>query len=149
MLVRDMETNELDVVINLFNYYKDDVRINDDNWNSDNLLKTIKEYCIRPHLYFKVAFQATRPVGVIGGFVANDIVESETTGTIQFLFLLPEYRTQEYYKTLVGGFEEWARDCGATKLRAIDIGYNLDRLNEVYDLLGYSPVRFSLMTKEL
>ena len=90
-----------------------------------------------------------RPVGLVGGFLSPDPVERELTATIQFLYLIPEHNQSQNYQMLTDEFESWAKQCGAGAVRAIDIGQNTNRLNDIYDQLGYDPVRVSIMNKEI
>jgi len=149
MIIRSMEPREIDLVINLFNYYKDDAGISDDRYDQDRVLRTVREYNIRPNLFFRVAFNGQRPIGIIGGFISQDPIETETTATIQFNYLLDEFATVENYAELIAVFQEWAQQLGITQMRAIDIGQNISRLNDVYDTLGFDPVKVMIMNKEI
>ena len=149
MNLRSMRPEEIDSVIILFQYYRESVGISDDKYDENRLLETIREYCIRPMLFFKVAFQGQRPIGLVGGFLSQDPIESELNATIQFLYLLPEHESLSNYSILVDAFEAWAIECGARAVRAIDIGYKLDRLSDIYDQLGFGPIRLAVMNKEL
>lgn len=147
IIVRPMEAREIDAVINLFHYYIQDADI--EEFDEDRLLRTLREYNIRPNLFFRIATVGTRPVGVIGGFLSEDPVEREMAATIQFLYLLPEYHSQDNYENLISEFTQWARTHGADKIRAIDIGQKIDRLNSVYESLDFQPVRITIMNKEI
>jgi hypothetical protein len=149
MFIRPMETHEIDVIINLFNYYKDDAQIAEDKYSENRVLATLREYTIRPHLYFRIALNGQRPIGVIGGFLSEDPVDTDLTATIQFNYLLPEFATVSNYGMMVEEFTCWAEACNATAIRAIDIGNNPNRLQDVYDELGFNPIRISIMNKEL
>ena len=46
-------------------------------------------------------------------------------------------------------FESGATECQAQQIRVIDIGHSLNRLHDIYDQLGYAPVRLSIMNKEI
>jgi hypothetical protein len=90
-----------------------------------------------------------RPVGLIGGFLSQDPVENQVTATIQFLYLIEEFAEISNYEMLIDQFTAWSQQFKVTQIRAIDIGYRIDRLNDVYDELGFSPVRVSIMNKEI
>jgi hypothetical protein len=149
MIIRPMQTNEIDLIINLFNYYRDEADIQEDRYSHDRVLHTIREYNIRPNLFFRVAYNGLRPVGIIGGFLSEDPVESQVTATIQFNYLIPEYATVENYAEIIGSFQAWAKQFKVTAIRAIDIGQNYNRLSDVYDTLGFDPVRITVMNKEI
>ena len=149
MIIREMLPRELDSVLTLFNYYCEAAAITDDRYDQDRARETVREYCIRPNLFFRIAVNGQRPVGLIGGFISQDPVESQVTATIQFLYLIPEFADIRTYQNLVDEFTTWSSQFKVTQVRAIDIGNKLDRLNDVYDELGFSPVRVSIMNKEI
>ena len=149
MIIREMLPRELDSVLNLFNYYADDAGITDETFDADRLRHTVREYCIRPNLFFRVCYNGQRPVGVIGGFLSDDPVERTISATIQFHYLLPECADINNYQQMIDAFESWATECQAQQIRVIDIGHRLNRLHDIYDQLGYAPVRLSIMNKEI
>lgn len=149
MIIREMETRELDSVLILFEYYRQAADISEERYDQDKVLKTIKEYCIRPNLFLRVAYIGLRPVGVIGGFLSEDPVDTEITATIQFNYLIDEYATIENYQLLIEAFQEWSQQFKVEQIRAIDIGNKINRLQSVYDQLGFNPVRVSIMNKEI
>lgn len=149
MIIRPMETREIDLVITLFNYYRVEADISDESYDENRVLNTIREYNIRPNLFFRVAYNGTRPIGVIGGFLSEDAIELEVTATIQFNYLIPEFATVDNYGQLVDEFETWARQFKCTQIRAIDIGKNLTRLNKIYDQLEFDPIKVTIMNKEI
>lgn len=149
MIIREMETRELDSVLILFEYYRQAADISEERYDQDKVLKTIKEYCIRPNLFLRVAYIGLRPVGVIGGFLSEDPVDTEVTATIQFNYLIDEYATIENYQQLIEAFQEWSQQFKVEQIRAIDIGNKINRLQSVYDQLGFNPVRVSIMNKEI
>lgn len=91
MIIREMLPKEIDVVLSLMRRYADEVNIDDAAWDLDRARHTVREYVIRPNLFFRVACQGLRPVGVIGGFLSEDPVESVITATIQFHYLIEEF----------------------------------------------------------
>jgi len=149
MIIRAMEPRELDSVLTLFNYYCEAADITEDKYDQDRARETVREYCIRPNLFFRIALNGQRPVGMIGGFLSQDPVETQVTATIQFLYLIPEFADINNYQNLVDEFTTWSQQFKVTQVRAIDIGYRMDRLRDVYDELGFSPVRVSIMNKEI
>lgn len=149
MIIRTMETRELDSVLILFEYYRQAADISEERYDQDKVLKTIKEYCIRPNLFLRVAYMGLRPIGVIGGFLSEDPVDTEITATIQFNYLIDEYATIENYQQLIEAFQEWSQQFKVEQIRAIDIGNKINRLQSVYDQLGFNPVRVSIMNKEI
>jgi hypothetical protein len=53
MIIRAMEPRELDVVLNLFNYYCEDAAISEEQYDQDRARETVREYCIRPNLFLE------------------------------------------------------------------------------------------------
>lgn len=144
-----MEEREIDSVITLFEYYREEAGIDELNYDENKVLKTVREYNIRPNLFFRVAFNGLRPVGLIGGFLSEDPIESEITATIQFNYLIPEFNSVDNYAEMIAEFQNWAKALGVKQMRALDIGNNITRLNDVYDILGFNPVRIAIMNKEI
>lgn len=147
MIIREMLPREIDGVITLFNYYRDAVDIDPDRYDENRVIMTVREYNIRHNLCFRVAFNGQRPVGVIGGFLSEDPVESEVTATVQFCFLLDEFATVDNYRSLLDEFESWSSQFNVSAIRCIDIGRNPNRLKTVYDQLGFDPIRIDIMNK--
>lgn len=144
-----MRPEEIDSVLILFEYYRQAADIDDDRYDQDRVLNTVREYCIRDNLFFRIALDNSRPVGLIGGFLSPDPVENEITATIQFLFLVNGYDSIDGYGMLVDQFTDWAKQCGATAVRAIDIGRDSQRLSDIYQQLGYRSVKVNIMNKEI
>jgi hypothetical protein len=142
-----MEPREIDSVITLFNYYCEAVDIPDDKYDGNRLLSTLREYAIRPHLFLRIAYNGQRPIGVIGGFLAEDPVDTDFTANIQFCYLLPEFESG--YPELIDTFMDWAKACKVTAVRAIDIGNNYERLRDVYESLDFEIKRINIMNKEI
>lgn len=142
-----MDTREIDLVVNLFNYYIEEAEVK--NYDENQCLRTLREYNIRPNLFFRVAFDGLRPIGIIGGFLSEDPIESELSATVQFCYLLKDWATVENYGMLLEEFQRWAQAYSAKNIRAIDIGSKLDRLQSVYEDLGFDPIRISIMNKEI
>lgn len=149
LIIRPMEPREIDSVLTLFEYYRSEADITEEKYSQDRVLRTVKEYNIRPNLFFRVAYAGLRPVGLIGGFLSEDPVEDEITATIQFNYIIPEYATVDNYSALIDAFTQWSQSFSVSQVRALDIGNKFNRLQSVYDQLDFNPVRISIMNKEL
>lgn len=149
MIIRSMQTHEIDSVVTLFDYYREAAQIDDDHYDENRVIQTVREYCIRPNLFFRLALNGQRPVGVVGGFLSEDPIDTEITATIQFLYLIPEFATVTNYDLMIKEFESWAEQFKVTAIRAIDIGRNPNRLSDVYAELEFDPIKVSIMNKEL
>jgi hypothetical protein len=144
-----MEPNEIDGVITLFNYYREAAAIPDDKYDENRLLTTLREYAIRSQLFLRIAYNGQRPIGIIGGFLSEDPVDTDFTANIQFCYLIPEFDNFDNYKELISVFTEWATACKVSAIRAIDIGSNYERLREVYERLDFDVIKINIMNKEI
>ena len=149
MIIRELDPKDIDAVIIMFNYYRDAADIPEDRYDENRVLATLREYAIKPNLFLRVAYVGRRAVGIIGGFLSQDPIDTEVTATIQFNFLIAEYHTVDNYAEMIGSFQQWAQQFKVTQIRALDIGNNINRLDDVYDVLGFDPVRISIMNKEI
>lgn len=149
MIIRKMLPEEIEHIVILFNYYRDEVGISDETYDEQRVVQTIKNYTLNWQLHFKVAFEGQRPIGIIGGFASEDPVERETSAAIQFCYLLPAYASLSNYRQLVEDFEAWAREGGAKTIKVLDIGYKPNRLQDMFDTLGYNPLPIKIMSKEI
>lgn len=147
MFIREMEPNELDSVITLFGYYREAADIPEDKYDENRVRHTLREYSIRTQLFLRIALNGQRPVGVIGGFLSEDPVDTDFTANIQFCYLLPEFTSG--YPELIQEFITWATACKVTAVRAIDIGNNYERLRDVYESLDFEVIKLSIMNKEI
>ena len=50
MIIRSMRPEEIDSVLILFEYYRQAADIDDDRYDQDRVLNTVREYCIRDNL---------------------------------------------------------------------------------------------------
>lgn len=149
MIIRRMLPEEIDGVAILFDYYREAAEIQDEDYDSDRVVQTIKNYCINWNLFFHVAYEGQRPVGLIGGFVSEDPIDGRACAAIQFCYLIPSHDQIENYRELVTVFEQWAREVKATSIKALDIGNRLNRLQYVYQSAGYKALPLVVMGKEI
>lgn len=149
MIIRKMLPEELDIVANVFQYYRDEVNIPDDEYDEDRVVQTIKTYDINWNMFFNVAYEGQRPVGVIGGFLSEDPIDGQASAAIQFCYLKDSHNSLSNYRQLVEKFEEWARECKARDIKCLDIGNKPNRLNDLYRDLGYRNLPLTIMGKEI
>ena len=97
MIIRPMQPDEIDSVVILFNYYRDATGIEDDRYSEDRVLQTIRTYTINWNLFFNVAYEGQRPVGLVGGFVSEDPVEGTRGANIQFCYLVDSHEVDSVY----------------------------------------------------
>ena len=144
-----MLPEELDSVVNLFQYYRDEVRIADQDYDEDRVTQTIRSYCINWGQFFRVAYEGQRPIGVIGGFISEDPIDGKASAAIQFCYLLESHANEYSYKELLDVFEAWAESVKATSIKCLDIGNNPNRLEDIYTNLGYKALPITIMGKEI
>lgn len=144
-----MQPEQIDLVINLFNYYTQAADIDPDQLDRDRILNTVREYNIRPHLFFRVAWAGQRPVGVVGSFLSQDPIETELTATIQFCYLLDDYADLDNYQQLLTSVQEWAEVNGCSAIRVLDIGQHLAKIQWVYEQLEFDRVTVTIWNREL
>lgn len=149
MIIRNMQPDEIDGVVILFDYYRTEALIDDDRYNEDRVIETIRTYSVNWNLFFNVAYEGQRPIGLVGGFVGEDPIDGERCANIQFCYLVDSYHTRENYQQLIQVFEGWAREVKATSIKAIDIGYKPDRLKYFYETMGFKALPLVIMGKEI
>lgn len=138
MIVRKMHPQELDVTVNLCSYYADEAKIPVEDYDTDAVVETIREYTINPEMTWINAYDGTRPVGLIAGCITKLYwTKDHYQGHIDMVYLLESHRTLENFKRLVAEFEAWARQQGCLNVTAGDIGINLERTEKLYEHLGY------------
>lgn len=149
MIIRKMSPDEIDLIINLFEYYKDETDIADEDWDLARVVQTIKNYSLSWNLFFRIAYEGQRPVGVIGGFVSEDPITGERCAAIQFNYLKPDYAGLGNYRQLVDEFVSWTREVKADSIKCMDIGNDPTRLDDVYEELGFKQQKINIYGKEI
>ena len=144
-----MSSHEIDVVINLFQYFRDEIMIPDAEYDEDRILNFVRQYSINYNLFFEVAWEGQRPVGFVGGFLTEDPVVGAKVAGLQVLFLLDSHKSTTNYQQLVQPFEEWAKMNQCKVIRCIDVGYRPNRLNSVLEDLNFQELPTVLMGKDL
>lgn len=138
MVVRPPRADELDTTIILMEYYRDEANLPDGEYDSDAMAATVKNYMVHhDHCWFNL-YDGQRPVGLVGGYIAQLPWSTKLIAHIQFLFILPSHRNIENGRKLTQMFEEWAKNLGAVKISAGDIGINPERTRAFYKQVGYA-----------
>lgn len=149
MIIRRMQPEEIDSVVILFDYYRNEALIPDEKYDEDRVVQTIRTYSVNWNLFFNVALEGQRPVGLIGGFVSEDPIDGDRCANIQFCYLVDSHHSRENYAQLIQTFESWAREVKATSIKAIDIGYKPDRLKYFYESMDFKSLPLTIMGKEI
>lgn len=152
MIIKKMLPNEIDITVNLFNYYRDDaieaLPYIADEYDEDAVLETIRNYNIQyDHCWFNL-YDNQRPVGFVAGYiVAKPWSKTSLVGHLQFIYVLKSHRNLDVFKQLVDEFETWARQFDVKQITAGDIGIDIERSQKLYEHLGFK--QDLAVTKEL
>ena len=138
MIVRKMMPQEIDITINLCRYYADEANILEEEYVEDHVLETIRQYSTHYEYCWLNAYDGQRPVGLIAGYICKAPWGPTYHAHCELIFLLESHRTMDNFKTLLKGFEEWARICGAVEMTAGDIGINTERNRRIFGALGFT-----------
>jgi len=152
MIVRKMRPEEIDVTINLFRYYANEAANNNPElgaeFDEDSVIETIRTRNIHPEYVWFNAYEGTRPVGFISAGVTQAPWNKEILyAHIELIYMLESHRNMDTFRQMVDQVEQWAKNYGAQKITAGDIGVNPDRTRKVYQHLGFNESCF--MDKDL
>lgn len=152
MIVRSMQPHEIDVTVNLFNYYKEEAVESlpsiEDEYDTNSVLETIRMYNTYNEYSWFNAYDGQRPVGLIAGCITNVPWNRKIlVAHIDMIYVLPSHRSLENLNMLYTNFEQWAKNCGCTKITAGDIGINPARTEKIYTHFGFE--RGVFMIKEM
>lgn len=145
MIVRQMQSSELDSTMVLFNYYKDEAieslpKIAEE-YDDNSMLETVRNYAIRPATCWFNSYEGSRPVGFIaGGLVPCPWNKKLVSAHISFVYMLPSHRSLESFKQLMQAFEEWAKANQCYQITGGDIGINIERSAKLYEHFGFKPM---------
>lgn len=139
MIVRTMRPEEIDITVNLCGYYADEAEIPDDEYDTDAVLDTVRQYSIHPEYVWFNAYDGTRPVGLIAGCVTKKPwTKAGLIAHIDLVYLLESHRSMPNFKQLLDKFEEWAKTMKCGGITAGDIGINIDRSRKLYEHFGFT-----------
>lgn len=148
MLVRSIETNEVDATMILCEYYREEAGIPDEEYDHDSVLQTIKHRSIHPEYCWLNLYQGQRPVGFISGCLTQAPWNSKILyGHIELVFVVEQYRSLDNFNLLVDNFTQWASKFQVREITAGDIGINFARTKKLYEHIGFREGLW--MTKEL
>jgi GNAT superfamily N-acetyltransferase len=152
MIIRKMQPVEFDVTVNLFGYYRDEaiesIPSIEAEYDEDSVIETIRHYATQWDYCWFNAYDNTRPVGFIAGYVTTcPWNRDKIIANIGFIYLLDSHKNMDNFRLLLKHFEEWALTVGAKQITAGDIGINIERSQKLYEHFGFKPVLFTV--KEL
>jgi GNAT superfamily N-acetyltransferase len=128
VIVRRPYTNELDSTLILLEYQRDELNI--ENYDESHVFDQVKTHMTRSTHWWLNAYEGTRPVGCIGGYVVQSNFTAERSALINYFYVLKSHRDQGIYLELLRHFKEWSRSVDAEKIVAGDIDVNQDMLLE-------------------
>jgi GNAT superfamily N-acetyltransferase len=144
MIVRKMNTHEFDDTVILFGYYRDEAiekmpKI-EQQYDENSVIRTIRRYASDwQHCWFN-AYQGSRPVGFIAGYISTCPWNDELiTANIAFIYMHPSHRSLDNFRALLDEFEAWARLVQAQDITAGDIGIDPERTRTLYEHFGFKP----------
>jgi len=136
MIIRKPGPQELDSTLILLEYQRDELEMQD--YDPDHVAQTVKTHISKAaHCWFN-AYQGTRPVGCIGGYLVQNNYTEEYFAFIDMFYVLNTHRDQGIYKELYTAFAEWAKGCDATKIIGGEINFDNTVLTGVLEGLGFS-----------
>ena len=138
MIIRRPRSDELDNIIIVMEYYRDEANLEDDDYDSNTMIETVREFLINPSHAWYCLYENQRMVGVVAGYLCPVPWNKKITANVQFLYVLPSHRNLANAVKLLKEFEIWAWNQGAIKITAGDIGIDVERTQTFYEHCGYS-----------
>jgi len=147
MIVRPMLPTEIDATVILCGYYADEANIGDE-YDEDAVVETIRQHAIHNEYFWYNAYEGQRPVGLVAGAVTKaPWSKNEFYLHIELIYLLESHRTFSNFKLLLDKVEEHARQLGASKITAGDIGIDIERTKKLYNHFDFKEGLW--MSKEI
>ena len=148
MLVRPLRPEDMNNVMILMNYYKDEMQIADDEWDEDAVVQSIKFFASNMQCTCLVAVEGYRIVGLLIGNVKKEFYNNKFSAAIQMFYLMPGYKHNEYYGQMYKEFVAWSQLNKAEKILMMDMSDNTDSLINVKELLEFDTKMFKLFVKD-
>lgn len=155
VLVQKLKPVDLDAAVDLFEqYYAEAVEVLPDmrdEYDEGSMIETIRTYASHyQHCWYLGFVDSTRPIALCAGSLTpTPWNENILNANIDMIYIVPEHRSMDNFKTLVDYFNAWAAQFGARKITAGDIGINPDRTEKVYKHLGFEPACFLTRAVEI
>lgn len=136
MIIRKPTPTELDSTLILLEYQRDELDMQD--YDPDHVTQTIKTHMSKAtHCWFN-AYEGTRPIGCIGGYLVQNNYTEDFFGFIDMFYVLKSHRDQGAYRELFQQFSQWAQSCEAKKIIGGEINFDNTVLTGVLDGLGFA-----------
>lgn len=149
MIVRQMLPYELDGTYLLFsNYYVGEIIERNpgmfQDYDENSMVEAIRQYASNYKYIWFNAYEGQRPVGFIGGFMAECPWNKTLVFTnISYIYLLPSHRNKENFNQLMDEFIAWSKLAKAVRIMSTDN----DIFQSSLEQLEFTSEK--LMTKEL
>jgi GNAT superfamily N-acetyltransferase len=138
VIVRKPRADEIDNILIVMEYYRDEADLPDGEYDADAMLETVRDYMIHADQCWFNLYEGSRVVGIIGGYVAQIPWSHRLMAHIQFVYTLPSHRNLTNARMLVDRFTQWSQEMGAVKISAGDIGIDTERTRAFYQQVGFS-----------
>ena len=148
MLVRNLRPQDIDLLLVMMSYYRDEVNISDEDWDENSVIQSIKFYATNLELTCLVAVENSRIVGCLLASMKKEFYNNNVSAAIQMLYLLPSHRQRENYQQLYNEFLNWTIGTKLEKILLIDIVDRTDRLDPISDMLDFSTSSFKIYLKD-
>lgn len=149
MLVRKIQVTDIDSLMIMMEYYRDEAGIADEDWDTDSLLRTFKQFVISKDYVVLVALEAGRVVGCLVGAIKKEFYNDKVDCVIQFLFLHSSLRIHSNYNYLYKEFEKLCETIKARRILLIDPHDTQERIQPIADTLGFLGRTLRVFSKEI
>lgn len=148
MLVRPLRPDDMNGVMTLMEYYRDQMQIDEMDWDEDAVVQSIKFFSTNMQCTTLVAVEGYRIIGLLVGNVKKEFYNNKYTAAIQLFFLMPGFKHNEYYAQMYSEFVVWSKLVKAEKILMLDMSDNTDTLADVKELLEFDTKMFKLFIKD-
>lgn len=138
MRIRRPRADELDHVMIVMEYYRDEAQLPEGQYSHKAMVNTVRNYLIDPtHAWFSM-YDGTRMVGVVAGYLCALPWSEQMVANVQFMYVLPSHRNLQDAHALLKEFETWCCNQGAVSITAGDIGIDVARTQAFYEHCDYA-----------
>lgn len=143
MIVRKPIPAEFDNTVMLFQRYHEEAEMAVPTiaaYDENSVIETIRQFCTHYEYCWFNAYDNTRPVGFVAGYVTQCPWNRDHFEThIAFIFLIESHRTMDNFRSLITKFEEWNKTIGGQVITAGDIGINPERTQRLFEHFDFKP----------
>jgi GNAT superfamily N-acetyltransferase len=136
MVIRRPHATELDSTLILLEYQRDEFEIS--QYDEDFVTQTVKNYNVKATHFWHNAYEGSRPIGCIGGYLVQGNWSKDLYAHLQFFYVLPTHRNQGIYSDMFKPFKEWTVANNVVKIIAGDLDLNSEHINAVIEQQGFA-----------